>query len=69
MYLDKNVAVTNWAKCHFPSARYNIDTSNCAEFMNQIFDKAQRYSLLPMIDTGIDKMAEWFNRHRKDAAA
>ena len=48
---------------------YNIDTSNYAEFMNGIFDKAQRYSLLPMIDTVIDKMAEWFNRHRKDAAA
>ena len=26
-------------------------------------------SLLPMLDTVIDKMAEWFNRHRKDAAA
>ena len=26
-------------------------------------------SLLPMLDTVIDKMAEWFNKHRKDAAA
>ncbi|XP_013615038.1 PREDICTED: uncharacterized protein LOC106321280 [Brassica oleracea var. oleracea] len=29
-YLDKSVDVKNWAKCHFPGARYNIDTSNCA---------------------------------------
>ena len=29
-YLDKSVDVKNWAKYHFPGARYNIDTSNCA---------------------------------------
>ncbi|XP_009123478.1 uncharacterized protein LOC103848296 [Brassica rapa] len=68
-YLDKSVDVKKWAKCHFPDARYNIDTSNCAESLNALFEKAQKMSLLPMLDTVIDKMAEWFNRHRKDAAA
>ncbi|XP_013639661.1 PREDICTED: protein FAR1-RELATED SEQUENCE 3-like [Brassica oleracea var. oleracea] len=69
MYLDKTVDVKKWAKCHFPGARYNIDTSNCAESLNALFEKARKMSLLPMLDTVIDKMAEWFNRHRKDAAA
>ncbi|XP_056848862.1 uncharacterized protein LOC130499001 [Raphanus sativus] len=67
-YLDKSVEVKRWAKCHFPGARYNIDTSNCAESLNALFEKARRMSLLPMLDTVIDKMSEWFNRHRKDAA-
>ena len=67
-YLDKSVEVERWAKCHFPGARYNIDTSNCAESLNAVFEKARRMSLLPMLDTVIEKMSEWFNRHRKDAA-
>ncbi|KAL0796377.1 hypothetical protein Bca101_067754 [Brassica carinata] len=39
-YLDKTVDVKKCAKCHFPGARYNIDTSNCAESLNALFDKA-----------------------------
>ncbi|XP_009123545.1 protein FAR-RED ELONGATED HYPOCOTYL 3-like [Brassica rapa] len=68
-YLDKSVDVKNWAKCHFPGARCNIDTSNCAESWNALFEKARKMSLLPMLDTVFDKMAEWFNRHRTDAVA
>ncbi|XP_013601151.1 uncharacterized protein LOC106441759 [Brassica napus] len=54
---------------HFPGPRYNIDTSNCAEFLNALFENARKLSLLPMLDVVIDKMAEWFNRQMKDAAA
>ncbi|XP_018487680.1 uncharacterized protein LOC108858220 [Raphanus sativus] len=68
-YLDKSINVKNWTKCHFPGGRYNIDTSNCAESLNALFQKARKMSLLPMLDTVIDKMAEWFNKHRKYVAA
>jgi len=53
----------------FPRCKVQHDTSNCAESLNALFEKARMMSLLPMLDTVIDKIAEWFNRHRNYGAA
>ncbi|XP_024015304.1 protein FAR1-RELATED SEQUENCE 3-like [Eutrema salsugineum] len=64
-YLDRTVGEEKWARCYFPGDRYNIDTTNCAESINGVFVEARKYSLLPMIDVIIAKLAEWFNKYRK----
>ncbi|CAA7048597.1 unnamed protein product [Microthlaspi erraticum] len=58
-----------WARCYFPGDRYNIDTSNCVESLNSTFRTARQYNLIPMLDAIIAKISEWFNDHRKEAAA
>ena len=60
-YLDKSVDVKNRAKCHFPGARYNKDTSDCADSLNALFEYARKLYLVPMIDVVVDT-------HTKDAA-
>lgn len=66
-YLDKSVEVSKWARCYFPGARYNIDTSNCVESLNKVIEEARHYNLLPMMDAIVDKICEWFNKHRKES--
>ncbi|XP_010445859.1 PREDICTED: uncharacterized protein LOC104728599 [Camelina sativa] len=69
VYLDSHVEEKKWARCYFPGARYNIDTNNCVESINGVFKDARQYSLLPMIDAIVGKLAEWFNEHRKTSAS
>ncbi|XP_024013306.1 uncharacterized protein LOC112087594 [Eutrema salsugineum] len=64
-YLDRTVGEEKWARCYFPGDRYKIDTTNCAESINGVFVEAKKYSLLPMIDVIVAKLAEWFNKYRK----
>ncbi|XP_023641784.1 uncharacterized protein LOC111831497 [Capsella rubella] len=64
-YLDKSTEVKKWARCYFPGERYNIDTTNCAESINSVFKDVRKLSLLPMIDAIVQKLADWFNKHRK----
>lgn len=65
-YLDEGVPLEKWARCYFKGDKYNLDTSNSCESMNSVFKKARKYSLLPLIDAYLEKVSEWFNRHRKD---
>ncbi|XP_024014398.1 protein FAR1-RELATED SEQUENCE 4-like [Eutrema salsugineum] len=67
-YLDEHVAVDKWARCFFKGDKYNLDTSNACESMNDVFKKARKYALLPLIDAYVEKISEWFNKHRKDTA-
>ncbi|XP_048613434.1 uncharacterized protein LOC125587253 [Brassica napus] len=67
-YLDKNVEVRKWARCYFEGDMYNVDTTNSVEFFNGVIKEARKFTLLPMFDVIIAKMAEWFNKHRKEAA-
>lgn len=64
-YLDESVHESKWARCQFPGARYNIDTTNTAESMNGVFKEQRNYALLPMIDETVGKIIEWFNRYRQ----
>ncbi|XP_048623888.1 uncharacterized protein LOC125592613 [Brassica napus] len=64
-YLDESVHERKWARCQFPGARYNIDTTNTAESMNGVFKEQRNYALLPMIDETVGKIIEWFNRYRQ----
>jgi len=68
VYLDKHVEEKKWTRCCFPGARYNIDTSNSVESINHVFVNARKLRLLPMIDAIVEKVAEWFNKHRKTTA-
>ncbi|XP_022570698.1 protein FAR1-RELATED SEQUENCE 4-like [Brassica napus] len=67
-YLDKNVEERKWARCYFEGDRYNVDTTNSVESFNGVIKEARKFTLLPMFDVIIAKMAEWFNKHRKEAA-
>ncbi|XP_019096500.1 PREDICTED: uncharacterized protein LOC109130874 [Camelina sativa] len=66
-YLEESTQKERWARCVFPGDRYNLDTSNCVESLNNVFKDARRYSLIPMLDAILQKFSEWFNEHRKDA--
>ncbi|XP_010436691.1 PREDICTED: uncharacterized protein LOC104720495 [Camelina sativa] len=66
-YLEESTQKERWERCVFPGDRYNLDTSNCVESMNIVFNDARRYSLIPMLDTILTKNSEWFNDHRKEA--
>ncbi|CAA7043027.1 unnamed protein product [Microthlaspi erraticum] len=68
-YLVESVAVDKWARCHFKGEKYNLDTSNTCESLNSVFRKERKLHLLPMIDAIVNKMAFWFNKHRKEAAS
>ena len=67
-YLDKSVEEKKWARCYFKGDRYNVDTTNSVESFNGVIRGARMYTLLPMFDVIIAKMAEWFNKYRKKAA-
>ncbi|XP_024009129.1 uncharacterized protein LOC112084159 [Eutrema salsugineum] len=67
-YLCNSLLEEKWVRCYFPGERYNIDTSNCVESMNSVFDDARKYALLPMMNAILSKVSEWCNEHRKDAA-
>ncbi|XP_023636071.1 uncharacterized protein LOC111829986 [Capsella rubella] len=64
-YLDNHVGQHKWARCFYPGARYNIDTTNTVESINGVFRFLRAYALLPMIDAIVAKLAEWFNKYRK----
>ncbi|XP_010423392.1 PREDICTED: uncharacterized protein LOC104708503 [Camelina sativa] len=68
-YLEENTVKEKWARCCFPGERYNLDTSNCVESMNNVFKDARKYSLIPLLDTIIAMFSRWFNDHRKDFVA
>ncbi|XP_024014426.1 uncharacterized protein LOC112088391 [Eutrema salsugineum] len=68
-YLERRVEVSKWAKCYFPAERYNLDTSNVVQSLNSVFKDARKLPLLPMIDAIVDKLCEWFNKHRNEAAS
>ena len=57
----------NWARCYFEGDMYNIDTSNACESLNSTFERARNYFLLPLLDAIIEKISEWFNKHRKES--
>ncbi|XP_024006403.1 protein FAR1-RELATED SEQUENCE 4-like [Eutrema salsugineum] len=63
------VPVEKWARCYFKGDKYNLDTSNACESMNSVFKRARKYSLLPLIDAYVEKLSEWFNKHRKDTVS
>nr|VDD49171.1 unnamed protein product [Brassica oleracea] len=67
-YLVKNVEERKWARYYFEGDRYNVDTTNSVESFNGVIKKARKFTLIPMFDVIIAKMAEWFNKHRKEAA-
>ncbi|XP_024010763.1 uncharacterized protein LOC112086191 [Eutrema salsugineum] len=67
-YLENGLPLEKWARCYFKGDKYNLDTSNVCESMNSVFKKARKYALLPKIDAYIEKVSEWFNRHREDIA-
>ncbi|XP_024014390.1 uncharacterized protein LOC112088362 [Eutrema salsugineum] len=67
-YLDNSVHLEKWARSYFKGDKYNLDTSNACESMNSVFKKARKYALLPLIDAYIEKVSEWFNKHRKGSA-
>ncbi|XP_024009264.1 uncharacterized protein LOC112084374 [Eutrema salsugineum] len=68
-YLERRVEVSKWAKCYFSAERYILDTSNVMESLNSVFIDARKLPLLPMIDAIVDKLCEWFNKHRNKAAS
>jgi len=68
-YLEENTNRATWARVYFPGCRYNLDTSNSVESMNSAFRDARRYALIPLLDTIIKKISDWFNEHRKDAVS
>ncbi|XP_056852005.1 protein FAR1-RELATED SEQUENCE 4-like [Raphanus sativus] len=67
-YLKKSCEQKKWARCYFEGVRYNVDTTNSAESFNGVIKDARKLTLLPMFDFIIGKIAEWFNKHRKEAA-
>jgi len=68
-YLEDTTVKEKWARCCFPGERYNLDTSNCVESLNNVFKNARKYSLIPMLDAIIKKISVWFNEHRMEAAS
>ena len=66
-YLENSVEVGKWARCYFPGSRYNILTTNGAECINGVLKKARAYPLIPLADAIVEKISEWFNRHRKES--
>ena len=68
-YLEDTTVKEKWARCCVPGERYNLDTSNCVESLNNVFKNARKYSLIPMLDAIIKKISGWFNEHRMEAAS
>ena len=68
VYLYEWAPLKNWARCYFEGEKYNIDTSNACESLNNTFRRARKYFLLPMLDVIIEKNSEWVNRHRKESS-
>ncbi|XP_010474036.1 PREDICTED: uncharacterized protein LOC104753486 [Camelina sativa] len=68
LYLVEHTEIKHWARCYFPGEKYNLDTSNVVEPINGVLENARNYSLLQMIDAIIEKMIEWFAKHRKASA-
>jgi len=54
-YLEDTTVKEKWARSCFPGERYNLDTSNCVESLNNVFRNARKYSLIPMLDAIIKK--------------
>ncbi|XP_013589043.1 PREDICTED: protein FAR1-RELATED SEQUENCE 4-like [Brassica oleracea var. oleracea] len=67
-YLERSCEQKKWARCYFEGVRYNVDTTNSAESFNGVIKDARKFTLLPMFDFIIGKIAKWFNKHRKEAA-
>ena len=68
-YLEDTTVKEKWARCCFPGERYNLDTSNCVESLNNVFRNARKYSLIPMLDAIIKNISVWFNEHRMEDAS
>ncbi|XP_010445838.1 PREDICTED: uncharacterized protein LOC104728577 [Camelina sativa] len=59
-YLDEFVEVKKWAKCYFPRLKYNIDTSNAVESMNDngLTNIGKKLLLVPFVENLIHKRCE-----------
>ncbi|XP_018448668.1 protein FAR1-RELATED SEQUENCE 5-like [Raphanus sativus] len=68
-YVEEHTEKDKWARVFFSRDRYNLDTSNSVESMNNVFKEARRWALIPMLDCIIRTFSDWFNQHRKDAAS
>ncbi|XP_024014500.1 uncharacterized protein LOC112088451 [Eutrema salsugineum] len=67
-YLENGLPLEKWARWNFKGDKYNLDTSNACESMNNVFKKARKYALLPLIDAYVEKVSEWFNMYRNNIA-
>ncbi|XP_024006576.1 uncharacterized protein LOC112083081 [Eutrema salsugineum] len=65
-YLEE-ADVSLWSRVHFVGDRYNIKTSNVAEFINAALKKARGYPISFLLDFIREKLGRWFLKSREDA--
>ena len=49
-YVEEHTQKHKWARVFFPRDRYNWNTSNSVESMNNMFREARRWALIPMLE-------------------
>ncbi|XP_060960889.1 uncharacterized protein LOC133031416 [Cannabis sativa] len=68
-YLEEsNVPLSKWARSHFTGCRYNIMTTNGAEFINAVMKQPREYSIIALLEAMQAKVSKWFNNRRKVVA-
>ena len=66
--MEKHTEKDKWARVFFPRERYNLDTCNDVESMKNVFKKATRWALIPLLDCVIRKFSDWFNQRKDDVS-
>ena len=62
-HVEEHTEKDKWARVFFSRDRYNLDTSNSLESMNNVFKEARRWALIRMLDFIIRTFSDWFNQH------
>ncbi|KAJ9556910.1 hypothetical protein OSB04_011524 [Centaurea solstitialis] len=57
--LMEEIGVDRWSRAYFPGIRYNIMTSNSAEFINAMSRFARRLPIVGLVYTLNHPLTEW----------
>ncbi|KAL5558013.1 hypothetical protein UlMin_034224 [Ulmus minor] len=58
-YHENEVGFEKWSRCHFPSLRYNIMTTNMVESLNSMLVNAREFPYIALVDVIQAKMSKW----------
>ncbi|KAL1192056.1 hypothetical protein V5N11_029955 [Cardamine amara subsp. amara] len=64
----KEANVTQWARCHFPGYRYDLNTKNPAESINFALREPREYPIIPLLDSIREFLTRWFYKRRELSA-
>lgn len=62
------IPLEKWTRSHCPYERYNIMTTNNAECLNSVFKDERKWPIIPLFDSILQKISDWFCKRRECAA-